>query len=327
MPTYPRLNLLVSDIDPAVLAAQAEVNAAIATMAHPDPRTPEGLAALRAATANNPGVPELTPVDHHIDGPQGLLRLRVIAPKNPRGVLYRIHGGGWAAGAPEDDDVYNDRMARATGLAVISPDYGLVPDVTVIDQIHEVVAGARWVGEHAAAQFGTDTLFLGGISAGAHLAATTLLHLRDSGDPTYGKVVGAILDCGIYDLGGTPSMLLATNDTLVLTRDWLDGLNGLGLPGLDAHQRRQPRLSPALADLRDFPPTLFTVGQLDPLRDDSVLLATRLHLAGRDVELDVWPQAAHAFTNMATPLGDVALQRNADWLNRIYQGRTMFGVA
>lgn len=284
-------------------------------MPHPDVRTPEGLAALRAGTANNPGAPELTPVDRYIDGPHGRLRLRVIAPLRPSGVMYRVHGGGWAAGAPEDNDVYNDQIARATGLAIVSPDYRLVPDVTVPDQVREVAVGARWVDEWAAAEFGTNALFIGGISAGAHLAAATVLHLRDSGDPAYPRIAGAVLDCGAYDLGGTPSMLAATPDTLILTRDWIDGLLELGLAGLDLNQRRHPRLSPAFADLDDFPPTLFTVGQLDPLRDDSVLLATRLHLSGRDVELDVWPHAAHAFTNMATPLGDIALQRTISWLN------------
>ena len=35
-----------------------------------------------------------------------------------RGVMLRIHGGGWAAGAPEDDDTVNDAYARACNLVV-----------------------------------------------------------------------------------------------------------------------------------------------------------------------------------------------------------------
>jgi hypothetical protein len=43
-------------------------------------------------------------------------------------------------------------------------------------------------------------------------------------DPAYARIIAAHFDCGAYDLGGTPSVLAATNDTLVLTRDWIAGL-------------------------------------------------------------------------------------------------------
>jgi hypothetical protein len=75
---------------------------------------------------------------------------------------------------------------------------------------------------------------------------------------------GALLDCGAYDLGMTPSVVTSTNETLVLTHDWLYGLLEIGLPGYSREQRRVPSLSPALADLTGMPPALFTVGNLDP---------------------------------------------------------------
>ncbi|MFK3982389.1 alpha/beta hydrolase [Micromonospora sp. NPDC050397] len=317
MTSHPTLSLLVEGIDPAVLDAQRQVNAMIAQMPHPDLHTPEGLATLRAGTANNLGGTQITPTERHVDGPGGPIRLRIFSPPSPRAVLYRIHGGGWAAGAPEDDDVLNDRIARSTGTVIVSPDYRLAPDVTVPDQITDTVAVASWLGRNARTEFGTDTLLTGGISAGGHLAAATLLALRDADDPAFGKFVGAHLDCGAYDLGMTPSAATATEQTLILTRAWLDDLLDLGLPGHTVEQRRTPQLSPALADLTAFPPTLFTVGDLDPLRDDSIILAARLRLTGREADLDVWPEGAHAFTNMATPLSEIALQRTTDWINTL----------
>jgi hypothetical protein len=101
----------------------------------------------------------------------------------------------------------------------------------------------------------------------------------------------------------------------VLTHDWLYGLLEIGLPGYSLEQRRVPSLSPALADLAGMPPALFTVGNLDPLRDDSLLLAGRWRLAGGRADLDVWPEGAHAFTNMATPLGKLALDRSIAWID------------
>jgi acetyl esterase/lipase len=87
------------------------------------------------------------------------------------------------------------------------------------------------------------------------------------------------------------------------------------LPGHTASDRRTPRLSPVLNDLARVPPALFTVGDLDPLRDDSILMAQRWQLAGGRADLDVWPEAAHAFINIATPLGRLALERTASWIS------------
>jgi hypothetical protein len=82
-----------TDIDPAVPAAQREVNAMLATMPHPDVRTPEGLAMHRAGTANNAGGTTLTPATR----PGGGLPLRIFTPDGPvRATMLRIHGGGAA---------------------------------------------------------------------------------------------------------------------------------------------------------------------------------------------------------------------------------------
>src|SRR5262249_62396544 len=117
----------------------------------------------------------------------GSTRVRTFVPDEPiRGVMLRIHGGGWAA-APEDDDTVNDRYARACGLVIVSPEYRLTPDVTAVDQIAECVAVAEWLAGNAAAEFGSDTLLIGGISAGAHLAAATLLHLQADGPGTFAR--------------------------------------------------------------------------------------------------------------------------------------------
>jgi acetyl esterase/lipase len=197
---------------------------------------------------------------------------------------------------------------------VVSPEYRLTPEVTIVDQIAESVGVAEWLGTNAAAEFGSDRLLIGGISAGGHLAAATLLHLRAAGSPTIAKFIAAVLDSGAYDLGRTASANLANDQTLIVTGSWLTGFLDLGLPGYDVEQRRSPEVSPMLNELAGLPPALFTVGDLDPLRDDSILMAQRWQLAGNHADLDVWPDAAHAFANMATPLGELALERTTSWM-------------
>lgn len=296
-------------VDPALLAAQLAANKAFDGAPVPDIRTDEGLAALRLMTSPPQSSPVLTPVERRIPGPGKEIWLRIFVPEGePRGVMLRIHGGGFAAGLPEDDDAVNDTIARANHIVVISPEYRLVPDVTVLDQIEDCVAAARWAISH----YDTQKLLLSGISAGAHLAAATLLRLRD--EPGFSRIVGAYLDSGVYDFSQTPSTRAATDATPVLGRTLLDSVIAVGLPGWDAERRRDPTVSPLYADLRDLPPALFVAGELDPLVDDSAFMAARWQIAGNQAELAVWPGCTHAFTNMGLPLSTVALDGISAWI-------------
>jgi acetyl esterase/lipase len=301
MPTFHPTNPLVTDIDPAVLEAQRQANALLTGFPHPDVRTPEGLTTLRTLTANNAQGTTLTPSDRMIATGEAQIRLRTFVPDGPiRAVMLRIHGGGWAAGAPEDDDTVNDRYARTCGLVIVSPEYRLTPDVTVVEQIADCVAVAEWLAANSAAEFGADTLLIGGISA--------------ESVATFGRFVAAVLDSGPYDFGRTPSAYLANDETLVVTGTWLEGFIELALPGRSLDQRRAPDVSPLLNQLTGMPPALFTVGNLDPLRDESILMAQRWQLDGSKADLDIWPEGAHAFANMATPLGELAAERATSWI-------------
>src|SRR5262245_44707030 len=63
-----------------------------------------------------------------IAGPAGPMELRIIAPKNPRGIYFHIHGGGWSIGAPDQNDPLLDRIADVCGLACVSVKYRLGPE-------------------------------------------------------------------------------------------------------------------------------------------------------------------------------------------------------
>jgi alpha/beta hydrolase fold len=54
-----------------------------------------------------------------------------------------------------------------------------VPEATITDQIDDCLAAARWVAAVGPTRFRTGRLLLGGISAGAHLAMTIMLRMRD----------------------------------------------------------------------------------------------------------------------------------------------------
>jgi len=309
--------LLVDGVDPAILDAQRIANAELAKMPHPDPRTRQGLSELRALIAPPQQSPELTPTDVVADGPGGELRLHIFAPDHPaRAVMVRIHGGGWVGGAPEDDAALNDHLCRTCQVAIVSPEYRLAPEngITILDEIEDCLAAARWA-HQSASRFETERMMIAGTSGGAHLAAATLLRLRDTNDPAFTAIIAAHFDSGLYDVSGTPSQRLATDETLIVTPMWLEAFRELAFPGHDLEQLRDPALSPLYADLRGLPPAMFVVGALDPLLDDSLFMASRWQAAGNQATVEAWPEGAHTFTNMGTPLAEAALARTTAWIS------------
>ena len=63
------------------------------------------------------------------------------------------------------------------------------------------------------------------------------------------------------------------------------------LPSTSEADRRKPDISPFYANLRELkcPTAIFTCGALDPLLDDSVLMATKWTMSGADAVLKLYP--------------------------------------
>ncbi len=238
-----------------------------------------------------------------IEGRGGAIPLRVIAPENPRGVYFHIHGGGWTYGAADEQDPWLDRIADSCGLACVSVEYRLAPEHPYPAAPDDCEAAALWLVREARARFGTERLFIGGESAGAHLSLVTLVRLR--GRHGLRAFAGANLFAGCYDVSMTPSAARFGDEKLILTtrdiRLFADNFCG---PGVD---RRHPDISPLYADLSAMPPALFTIGTLDPLLDDSLFMHARWLAAGNQAELAVYPGGVHAFN--AFP---IALARRAN---------------
>ena len=277
-----------------------------------DRDSPEGLAQARALMA--PGGPFGSPIveeaeERTVPGPAGEIPIRVFVPPRVEAVYLSIHGGGWSVGHRQMGDVRNWELAQHANVAVVSPEYRLAPEHPFPAGNEDCEAVARWLIDHAPAEFGSGRLLVGGESAGGHLAVDTLLRLR-SGNGTIAPFEGANLVYGVYDLGLTPSQRLGGDDVVgTLTTKRIEAMYERYLPGLSAEERRAPEISPLYADLRDLCPALFTVGTQDPFLDDSVFLAARWELAGNHAELAVYPQGPHGVSNAPTELGRIAKER------------------
>jgi len=97
-------------------------------------------------------------------------------------VLIFIHGGGLDAGDKNlrvhGEDIYGNigRFYASQGIGVAVINYRLQPAVTWREQVEDIAEAAAWVFSHLGEYGGNiQRLFLGGHSAGAHLAARVAL--------------------------------------------------------------------------------------------------------------------------------------------------------
>jgi acetyl esterase/lipase len=254
-----------------------------------------------AAQRPNPSGPDVvTEVVGH-DEATVPVRIHFPASAAPRGVLLDFPGGGFYLGAGAGSDVRNNDLANNLGIVVVSVDYRLAPENPWPAAPDDCETAALWLAEHAAARFGTHRLAIGGFSAGATLAATTLIRLRDKGIAAYGA---AVLQFGTYDLSGqTPAGRLIADEYFIQA-----------YAGRLA-DRTHPDFSPIYADLTNLPPALIVVGQEDILLRDNLAMTAQLSADGVDVDLRVYPAAPHGFTGHGTPMAKAALDDIRTWLD------------
>jgi len=242
-------------------------------------------------------------------------RVRVLRPKGAAtGVFMHIHGGGWSLGRPWHQDGRLKRLIEATGCVSVSVEYRLAPENKWPACVEDCAAAARWLIEAAPSMFGTDKIVIGGESAGAHLAATTLLSMKSEGK--HSRFCGALMTYGAYDLAMTPSVVNWGARKLVLSTPTIAWFTAnLGVP---EDKLRDPLVSPLYGDLGDMPPALFQSGTYDPLMDDTAFMAARWAAAGSQAETIWYPGGVHAFDYFDTPLARQAHDDAAGFLKRVF---------
>ena len=169
--------------------------------------------------------------------------------------------------------------------------------------------------EGRAAAGGGGPLAIGGDSAGAHLAAVTLLRLRDRHGIT-GAFDAAVLQYGGFDLSMTPSQRMWGERNLVLSTPTISWFADQFVPWRSFEERRAPDISPMYAGLSSMPAAIFTVGTEDPLLDDTLFMEARWRAAGNATELRIWPEAPHGFISLPMSVADLALAAEHEFLRR-----------
>jgi acetyl esterase len=226
-------------------------------------------------------------------------------------VIVYFHGGGWYFSSVDTHDGVARRLAAESGLAVLSVDYALSPEVRFPHALEECTAVVRALHDEAA-EWGIDPsqIFVAGDSAGGALAFGTALLLRERRGPQLSGVFAAYPACDA-DFE-TPSYREFGN-SLPLTADkmrffWENYVR-------DAADMRNPLASPLRADVRGLPPVLIQIAELDVLRDEGVAMGDHLRKAGVAVDVEVYSGLSHGFLRAAQAVSkaDAAIKSAGAW--------------
>ncbi len=204
------------------------------------------------------------------------------------GVVY-LHGGGMTT-MSAFDGMYRawGRIIAAEGVAVAMVDFrnalraSSAPEVAPFPAgLNDCVSGVKWV--HAnAASLGVDParIIVAGESGGGNLTLATGLKLKRDGD--LGLIKGLYALCpyiaGAWPQDQYPSSI--ENNGILLD---LHNNRGAMAYGIDEFRAKNPLAWPAFAsdeELKGFPPTVISVNECDPLRDEGIVFYRRLLSVG-----------------------------------------------
>ncbi|GAA1917643.1 alpha/beta hydrolase [Microbacterium aoyamense] len=259
--------------------------------------------------------------DSTIPGPHGDIPLRVYRPDGkPRAGLVWLHGGAFShndINVPEAHWVAG--LLADAGIVTVAIDYRLANDGIHFPVLtDECLAGWDWaVSEGFGVREGD--WHVGGGSAGANLAASVALQLRD-GRQALPKSLVLIYGVQHPELPEPSAELRGQLDLLSpeaiyspeVVREM--NLNYVGPAEMLSH----PYTFPANADLHDLPPTLIVNSERDQLRASGEAFAAQLALAGVDIALIRERDVEHGHLNFPeVPGARRTVERIVRWINGV----------
>jgi acetyl esterase/lipase len=212
-----------------------------------------------------------------------------IAPESDSAkALLFFHGGGYCSGSILSHRRMVTEAGRAAGLRTLAVEYRLAPEHPFPAAYEDALKTWKFLRGEG---FGEGEIAIGGDSAGAGLTAALVNRLRAETNeaPACVWLVSPWTDLTMAEA------TMATKDSVdpLIHEGYLVELATAYVPsGLD---RKDPRISPLYADLRDFPPALIQVGSAETLLGDATRFAGAAGAADVAVTLEVWPHMIHAF--------------------------------
>jgi acetyl esterase/lipase len=223
-------------------------------------------------------------------------------------VIFYLHGGAYAIGTAASSVGLASDLARRAGARLVTVDYRLAPEHPQPAAIKDAVSAYRGLLDSGVA---ASAVAIAGESAGAGLAAATLVALKHAGLP---QPSAALLMSPWADLtlsGESVSSKAALDPALTP-----EGLARRAADYLADGDPAGELVSPIFADLTGLPPLLIQAGSHEILLDDATRLAAHAAAADVAITLEVIPGVPHVFQGFAAILdeGDAALTSAGQFL-------------
>jgi len=231
-----------------------------------------------------------------------------VAGADHASVIFYLHGGAYAIGTAASSVGLASDLARRAGARLVTVDYRLAPEHPHPAAINDAVAAYRGLLDSGLA---ASAIAIAGESAGAGLAAATLVALKHAGLP---QPSAAVLMSPWADLTlSSESISVKAAVDPALTPE---GLRRRAVDYVAAGDRTAELVSPIFADLTGLPPLLIQAGSHEILLDDATRLAARAAAADVAVTLEVTPGVPHVFQGFAAMLdeADAALTSAGEFL-------------
>ena len=236
-------------------------------------------------------------------------------PKQPSdGTILRFHGGGFVGGSPQLERRPAAELAMLTNCDTYGLEYRLAPKHPYPAALDDAVTA--YTGLLAG---GADprTTILFGSSAGAGLALSVLLRIREGGLP---MPAGAVLLWPYADLTFSGSSMQSNAPFDMLPARELVEVWGPAYVG--TNDPADPFVSPALAELHGLPPLLVIAGGCECLLSCAEQIAANATAAGVDVQFTVYPDKVHGWMVLPRlPATIAAVSEITNWIgDRIADG-------
>ena len=224
-------------------------------------------------------------------------------------MIVYFHGGGFVVQSIHSHRKLAGHLAKAANCRVLLLDYRQAPEFPYPAPIDDAETAYRWLLDQG---FTPKQIAFAGDSAGACLALSAVVRLRDRGVETPAGVLGFSPWLDLESLPGT----LDTNEAFdaLAKRPLCEEMAAAYVQ--DTGAATDPRANPLRADLEGFPPVYMTASDLECLFDNGERFAERAKEAGVDVTFVVEKGQQHVFQFMAgrAPEADRSIMEAGAWL-------------